>query len=157
MGHVVHCDLVAKLLAGGEAHTRFMQKISQYDASLDHEDEGGISIRNVLEDEHEEAKSVDHPVIQPESVRDEVLHSELWPAPSAQNRTAAQSSSIISGMGCMSLGGSDGNTAVGSGSHTMQDSAAPTQSSRRYVYTPVPGVAVMHELLPGFSMRYLCV
>ncbi|KAF2452086.1 hypothetical protein P171DRAFT_479096 [Karstenula rhodostoma CBS 690.94] len=133
MGHVVHCHLVAKLLAGGEAHNRFMQKISQYDASLDHEDEGGVGIENVLEHEDEDAKAVNHPAIQPDSVQDDVPHTEPWPALSAQGKDATRSSTITSRMGRMSLGGSDADTVVSSGSHTMQDSAAPNQSSRRQV------------------------
>ncbi|KAL5457996.1 hypothetical protein PMIN06_003569 [Paraphaeosphaeria minitans] len=126
MGHVVHCHLVAKLLAGGEAHARFMQKTSQYNASLDQEEEGGVEVENVLEDDHEDARAVNHPAIQPECMQGDVPHAEPWPALSAPDRTATRSSTVTSAMGRMSLGGTD----AGSGSHTRQGSAATTQNPR---------------------------
>ncbi|KAF2867630.1 hypothetical protein BDV95DRAFT_631007 [Massariosphaeria phaeospora] len=43
-GHIVHKHLVDQLLHNGPARSRFMEKISKYDATQDTEEEGGISI-----------------------------------------------------------------------------------------------------------------
>jgi hypothetical protein len=129
MGHVVHKHLVAKLLDGGDAHDRFMQKISQYDATLDREDGGGVGVNNVIDDGDEEAQAVNHPAIQPECIQDELPRAEPWPALSSQGRTASKSSTLTSGMSQMSLGGSEADTVVGS--------AVPTQTSNRYVHASV--------------------
>jgi hypothetical protein len=129
MGHVVHKHLVAKLLNGGDAHDRFMQKISQYDATLDREDGGGIGVENIIDDGDEEAQAVDHPAIQPECIEDGLPCTEPWPVLFSQSRNTGKSSTITSGMSRMSLAGSEADTVVAS--------AAPTQSSNRYVHMSV--------------------
>lgn len=130
MGHVVHKHLVADLLAHGDAHQRFLQKTSQYDAALDHEDGGGVNINNFLEREDEEANAVNHPAIQPEYLHKDVPQIGDWPD-LARSRSVSKSTTLASDMDRMSLGSLESSTLVGSNSHTMDGSAAP--SSKQYV------------------------
>lgn len=137
MGHVVHCHLIATLLAGGDAHDRFMQKMSHFEATLDHEEEGGIGIDNPMDNENDAAAAVKHPAIQPEFAEDQAPHAEAWPAPSAQAQSANGSSNITPGMSQLSL--------EDSASGTLADSGAPSQSSTRYVPdAPVFGIMMLH-------------
>ncbi|KAL1592825.1 hypothetical protein SLS60_011241 [Paraconiothyrium brasiliense] len=127
MGH-----LVVKLLGSGDAHERFMQKTAQYDASLDHEDGGGVGIENHLEEEHDEAKAISHPAIQPEYDQDAVSQNGDWPT-LTQGRNASGASTLAPSMDQMSLAGSESDTIVGSSSNTVDESAVPSQGSKQYV------------------------
>lgn len=83
---------------GGKEHDRFRQKISHYNAGLDQEEEGGVSVENPMDDENDEAPKVQFQALKPEV---------------AQNEDATTVPSITSGLDEMSLAGSDSDTIIG--------------------------------------------
>lgn len=62
-GHIVHKYLVAELLKGGANFQRLMAKIARFDAAVDEEDQGGISLLDAMDDQ---ASNIDYDAIKPE-------------------------------------------------------------------------------------------
>lgn len=126
----MHKHLVTKLLEGGAAYDRFMQKISKFDAAQDYEEEGGVGIDMPLDqDDDDEARDVEFAAIKPETAPEEPVPytGPYPPLPSqSQARSVSGASDLSATMRKMSLGGnSESATAVGSRDGT---SRTPTSS-----------------------------
>ncbi|KAF2686662.1 hypothetical protein K458DRAFT_429632 [Lentithecium fluviatile CBS 122367] len=124
LGHIVHKHLVTELLKGGSAYDRFMQKISKFDAAQDYEEEGGIDVNDVLDDNEDEAKRVRYDAIQPEATPVEVTHLGSYPPLPSQSGA----SSITASMGRMSLGRAS-ETVVGSENGSAAESSTKGTST----------------------------
>lgn len=118
-------------MSGGKESDRFKQKISQYDAALDQEEDGGVSVDTPMDNDDDEAARVQYLALKPED-SGEVTGAPVhpWPTPS-QSGSAMSTSAITSRLDGISLDGSDTATAVGS---PTDASFAPTQTSNRYVW-----------------------
>ena len=125
----MHKKLIGELLSGGKEHDRFQQKISQYDAALDQEEDGGVSVDNPMDNDDNEAARVQYLVLQPED-SNEATSPPVTPWPSlSQSSNAASTSAITSGLDGISLAGSETTTVVGA---PTDASFTPTPSSRQY-------------------------
>jgi hypothetical protein len=71
----VHKHLITELLKGGDTYVRFQQKQAKYEATLDHEEDGGVNLEDEIFDD-EEIEEVKHKAIEPE----EALSTPLCPA-----------------------------------------------------------------------------
>ncbi|KAF1967896.1 hypothetical protein BU23DRAFT_583634 [Bimuria novae-zelandiae CBS 107.79] len=112
-GHVVHKKLISNLLSDGGYKDRFMQKLSQFDAALDEEEEGGIGLENPLEEEEDEAQKIAFKALQPEEPEETpVPPTVLWPTLPRDRNTSG--STITSSLSGKTLGGSETETAAGS-------------------------------------------
>ncbi|KAJ4305810.1 hypothetical protein N0V90_001342 [Kalmusia sp. IMI 367209] len=147
MGHVVHKNLITELLKGGPAFNRFMQKISKFDAALDYEEEGGVGLEDVLEEDEDEAKEVDFKAIEPECPDvEEVPYVGHYPPLPSQGKAVSGTTHLASDFCRMSLGGTESETIVGS-TGDLDISAAPMLTSKQQA-KPWTGRDAAKELFP---------
>lgn len=134
-GHIVHKHLVTQLLKGGAAYDRFMQKIAKFDATQDIEEEGGIDIDNMLDDEddEDEAREIKYEAIQPESAPEEhIPYTGPYPPLPSKAKTATAAADMTSSLDRMSLNGaSESATAVGSADEDMSGTTKALISTRQ--------------------------
>jgi hypothetical protein len=97
-GHIVHKHLVTELLKDGIAHDRFKQKVSKYEATIDTEEEGGISLDDHLGNEDDAIDNVEFKAIKPEAPPVPPANAVPYPP------LPSQSSDIASTLGQMTLG-----------------------------------------------------
>jgi hypothetical protein len=64
-GHIVHKHLITELLKGGDTYVRFQQKQAKYEATLDHEEDGGVNLEDEIFDD-EEIEEVNFKAIEPD-------------------------------------------------------------------------------------------
>ncbi|ORY13178.1 hypothetical protein BCR34DRAFT_600102 [Clohesyomyces aquaticus] len=116
-GHIVHKNLISKLLEGGKDYEDFMRKISQYDAAIDKDDEGGVSL-GILDEEptevdYSEYESAIAPVVPEESLKIIAVPESYPPLPS-QTKTTGVDLNLGSSMSKVTLGEDDESTTVAS-------------------------------------------
>jgi hypothetical protein len=120
-GLIVHKFLVADLLKGGPNLDRFMQKISEFDAAIDEDDEGGVSL---LDGGNNEALDFDYKAIEPEvtetPIQNPAAYGPYPPLPSSRNPNSAYGE-LSSRLGGVSL--DDDNDSVAMASTIGGDSA----------------------------------
>jgi hypothetical protein len=108
-GHIVHKYLISELLKGGHALNRFHQKIARYDAAIDEdEDEGGVNVDDLLEQDEDAVRDVSFKAIEPvipQESRDILQYPGPYPPLSGSARKSSVTSRLSSAMGGMSLGG----------------------------------------------------
>jgi hypothetical protein len=102
----VHKLLVTELLHNNVAYARFQQKQAKYDAALDHEEEGGVSLGDDPFDD-ENIEEVKYKAIEPESPPDMSLSlSTAGPYPALPSQTKSSNAmhyDLVSGISQMSL------------------------------------------------------
>jgi hypothetical protein len=146
----VHKLLVTELLHNNVAYDRFQQKQAKYDAALDHEEEGGVSLGDDLFDD-ESIEEVKYKAIKPESPPNMPLSpSAAGPYPALPSQMKSRNAShydLAPGISQMSLAAeSETSTVVHSPiaspvtatyavKSTLSDSVQPsiTRSSNRQV------------------------
>jgi len=137
MGHIVHKHLITELLKGGNVYDRFLKKIAKFDAAQDFEEEGGVGLNDVLNDDENDAREVKFKAIKPEySPEKQVTHPGPYPPlPSQEGSTASVSSDLTATMGRMSIGepASESDTVVGStnGGRGVESSIKTSSTGRQ--------------------------
>jgi hypothetical protein len=96
-GHIVHKHLVTELLKDGAAHERFRQKTSKFEAAIDTEEEGGISLDDHLCNEDDEINEVKYKALEPDAPPVVPAHAIPYPP------LPSQSSDLASTLGEMTL------------------------------------------------------
>jgi hypothetical protein len=137
-GHIVHKHLITELLKGGPVYERFLQKIAKFDAAQDFEEEGGVGINDILNDDEHDAREVDYEAIKPEHLPEEpVSHPGPYPPlPSQKGCASSIASDLTHVIGHMSLGDgplSSSATVVGStdGDGDVENYATTSASGRQ--------------------------
>jgi hypothetical protein len=163
-GHVVHKLLITELLKGGEAWERFQQKTAKYEATIDHEEEGGVSLGDDPLGEDYEVEDVKFEALKPDEPADSPMFAEPYPPLPAGSKTASDTGSVNSAFGGLSLvSNSQASTAVGSpvsatfpgqnsissrSGSTIQDSRAPSSTHQPKVWGSRNGKSASNVLFP---------
>ncbi|KAF1918524.1 hypothetical protein BDU57DRAFT_445196 [Ampelomyces quisqualis] len=129
--HIVHKLLITQLLDDSNHYARFLQKQSNYEASQDHEEEGGVDLGSAMLDD-EEIEDVKFKAIEPDTRCDSVAAWDAGPYPPLPSKA----SGLASALGGLSLTGmaSESSTVVHSPLSSPKDSSFSAQSSRRLAH-----------------------
>lgn len=135
-GHIVHKYLISELLKCGPALDRFRQKTSKFEAAIDYEEEGGVSLSEDPLGEDQEVDAVEFKAITPdthsETPRTLVFSGQFPPLPS-QSTMRNIDSEVASTMNGMSLSGRDD---TGSDTSTVVASPVATRVSTHSMRSP---------------------
>ncbi|KAH7380369.1 hypothetical protein DE146DRAFT_625149 [Phaeosphaeria sp. MPI-PUGE-AT-0046c] len=115
-GHIIHKLLLTELLQNNEALARFYEKQAKYEAAMDYEEEGGITLEDEIFDD-EELEEVKYKAIKPEdtplATPASTAVAEPFPALPAQRIGSSPGSlDVSSALGGMSLNSGSGTTTV---------------------------------------------
>lgn len=128
-GHVVHKHLITELLKGGPTYDRFLQKQTKYEAALDIEEEGGVSLTEEIFGD-EEIEDVNFKAIEPADPPDAPVYpaaSETFPALLSQKSgTSNPHTDLQPSFAQMSL-----SEKPGSSSSTPTNSGQPASSHQQ--------------------------
>jgi hypothetical protein len=105
-GHIVHKHLITELLKGGDTYLRFQAKQAKFEATLDCEEDGGVTLENDMFDD-EEIEEVKYQAIKPDSPPGTPLSpasaGPYPPLPSQMGSASAVASDLASSLNNMSL------------------------------------------------------
>jgi hypothetical protein len=112
-GHIVHKHLITEYLKGGDTYLRFQAKQAKFEATLDCEEEGGVSLDNDMLDD-EEIEKVEYQAIKPDIPPGTPLSpasaGPYPPLPSQMGTASAATSDLNAILNKLSLGSNPKNS-----------------------------------------------
>jgi hypothetical protein len=114
----VHKHLITELLKGGDSYLRFQQKQAKFEATLDHEEDGGVNLEDEIFDDDEIEEVTAFKAIPPDEAPETLFSSATagpFPPLPSKGRSVSTVSDIASTLSGISLNDDSGaSTAVNS-------------------------------------------